>query len=97
MEDIFEMRVRAAAKAAWLTILIGGVVLILHWILYLVFMSSHPTWLLRLWGPDMRWSFVQSVWFWGDAVFKLFLWALAFIALWLTLWSRQLRKRRHGQ
>jgi glucan phosphoethanolaminetransferase (alkaline phosphatase superfamily) len=96
MEDIFEMRVRAAAKAAWLTILIGGVVLVLQWILYLVFMSSHPAWLLWLWGPDISWPFVQSVWFWGTAVFKLFLLVLALITLWLTLWGRQLRRRTHG-
>jgi glucan phosphoethanolaminetransferase (alkaline phosphatase superfamily) len=97
MEDIFELRVRTAAKAAWLTTLIGGVVLVLQWILYLVFISSHPAWLLWLWGPDMRGSFVQNVWFWGTAVFKLFLWVLALIALWLTLWGQQLRRRTHGQ
>ncbi len=97
MEDILGVRVRAAAKAAWLTILIGFVFLVLQWILYLVLMSSHPALLLWFWGPGTSWSFVQSVWFWGALVFKLFLGMLALIALWLTLWGRQLRRRTLGQ
>jgi hypothetical protein len=31
-----------------------------------------------------------SLWFLG--VFKLFLWFLLLVALWLTLWARQVRK-----
>ncbi len=93
MEDIFEKRVRAAAIAAWWTILVGGIFLVLQWILYLVFMSAHPAWLLWLWGPDASWPFVRTVWFWATALFKIFLWILAVIALWLTFWSRKLRKQ----
>ena len=93
MEDIFEKRVRAAAIAAWWTILVGVVFLVLQWILYLVFMSAHPVWLLWLWGPDASWPFVQTVWFWAAALFKAFLWMLAVIALWLTFWSRKLREQ----
>jgi hypothetical protein len=93
MEDIFEKRVRAAAIAAWWTILVGVIFLVLQWILYLVFMSVHPAWLLWLWGPDSSWPFVQTVWFWAVALIKAFLWMLAVIALWLTFWSRKLRKQ----
>jgi len=32
MEDIFEKRVRAAAIAAWWTILVGVILLVLQWI-----------------------------------------------------------------
>jgi hypothetical protein len=96
MEDIFEKRVRAAAIAAWRTILVGVILLVLQWILYLIFMSAHPAWLLWLWGPDTGWQFIQTVWFWAAALFKAFLWILAVIALWLTFWSRALRKQPTG-
>jgi hypothetical protein len=93
MADIFEKRVRAAAIAAWWTILVGVIVLVLQWILYLVFMSVHPAWLLWLWGSDTGWQLIQTVWFWAATLFKTFLWMLAVIALWLTFWSKQLRKQ----
>jgi hypothetical protein len=92
MEDIFEKRVRAAATAAWWTILVGITFLVLQWISYLVLMSARPAWLLWLWGPDTSWQFVQTVWFWATGLFKAFLWMLAVIGLWLTIWSSKLRK-----
>jgi hypothetical protein len=92
MEDIFAKRIRTAARAAWLSIGAGAIFLTLQWILYLIFMSARPGWLLWLWGPDTTWPFVQTVWFWAIAGFKMFFWLLALAALWLTLWARQLRK-----
>ena len=32
------------------------------------------------------------VWFWGIAMLKFIVWLMVLIALWLTLWARQLRK-----
>ena len=92
MNDLLERRVRAAAAAAWWTVLVAFIFLIVQWILYLTFMSSRPSWLLWLWGPDVTWPFVRAVWFWAAVGIKAFLWILALAALWLTLWSRQLRK-----
>jgi hypothetical protein len=92
MEHTFVVRVRGAATAAWWTVLAGVVFLVLQWILYLVFMSVRPGWLLWLWGPEASWPFVRTVWFWAAAAIKAFLWILALVALWLTLWARQLRK-----
>jgi hypothetical protein len=92
MEDIFEKRVGSAAIAAWWTILVGVIFLVLQWIAYLIVMSTHSALLLALWGPDANWPFVQTVWFWGMAAFKLFLGILALMALWLSLWARRLRK-----
>jgi hypothetical protein len=93
MEDIFEKRVRAAAIAAWWTILVGTIFLVLQWTLYLVFMSARPAWLLWLCGPDVGWPFIQTVWLWAATLFKALLWMLAVIALWLTFWSKKLRKQ----
>ena len=49
-----------------------------------------------MWGPNLDWAFVQMVWFWGIAVLKFVVWLMALVALWLTLWARQLRKRTGG-
>jgi hypothetical protein len=93
MNDVFEKRVRAAGVAGWWVVLIAVGFLLVQWPLYLLVISAHPAWLLSLWGPDMTWSFVQTVWFWGLVAMKALIWPLALAALWLTLWARQLRRR----
>jgi hypothetical protein len=71
--------------------------LLIQWIAYRLAMSVHPAWLLSLWyGPDMTWSVVQTMWFWGIAVMKICVLPLALVALWLTLWAKQLRKQADG-
>ena len=92
MNDSFEKKVRAAAVAGWWVILIAVCFLTLLWLLYLAVMSTHPAWLLALWGPDVDWHFVQNVWFWAVVAFKLCVWLMVFVVLWLTLWARRLRK-----
>src|SRR5690242_18661812 len=92
MNDIFEKRVRAAAVATWWIVLILTGFITLQWLIYLAVMSTHPTWLLTMWGPGVDWPFVQSVWFWVVVGLKIFDWLLILTALWLTLWARQLRK-----
>jgi hypothetical protein len=42
------------------------------------------------------WDFVQTVSIWLVGMFKLFLWLLVLVVLWLTLWARQLRKYSGG-
>lgn len=53
-----------------------------------------PAWLVAydLGQGDVSWAFVQTVSLWFMGVFKLFMWFLFLVALWLTLWARQLRK-----
>jgi hypothetical protein len=93
MNDVFNNRVKAAAVAGWWTILAAVVFITVQWILYLVLMSARPAWLLSLWGGDITWPFVQTVWFWFVAAFKFCLWLAVFVVLWLTIWAAQLRKR----
>ncbi len=93
MNSTFENRVRAAAVAGWWTLLIAVGFLVFQWIAYLLVTSTQPAWLLSLWGPDISWNTIQNVWFWIMAIFKLCLWLLALVVLWMTLWARQLRKR----
>lgn len=96
MNDVFEKRVKAAAVAGWWTVLVAVGFITLVWVIYLAVMSARPAWLLAMWGPGIDWAFVQTVWFWAIAVLKFIVWLMVLIALWLTLWARQLRKRLGG-
>jgi hypothetical protein len=92
MHDPFEKKVRAAAVAGWWVVLIGYALRTLTWAVYIVLVSARPAWMLVMWGQGVSWDFVQTVSLWLLGVFKLFLRFLFQIALWLTLWERQLRK-----
>lgn len=96
MNDVFEKRLWAAAVAGWWTLLLAAGLLLVSWIAYLLVMSARPAWFLSWCGPDITWSFLQTVWFWAIAILKLCLWLAALVVLWLTLWARQLRKRAGG-
>jgi hypothetical protein len=56
-------------------------------------MAKRPEFLIRLWGPDVTWDYVENVWFWAMVAYKLILWFFVLLVLWLTLWARQLRKQ----
>jgi hypothetical protein len=92
MNDPFEKKVRAAAVAGWWVVLIGYALLLITWVAYLGIVSTRPAWLLGMWGQDLSWDFLQTVSLWFMGVFKLLIWILILVALWLTLWARQLRR-----
>jgi hypothetical protein len=93
VNDLFQKRVKAAAVAGWWTLLVAVVFLTIQWIAYLLVMNGRPEWLLDMWGPGVNWPFVQNTWFWITAIFKMCLWLMALVVIWLSLWARQLRKR----
>src|ERR1700746_368919 len=92
MNDTFEKRARGAAVAGWGVILIAVGFLTLIWLAYLAVMSTHPAWLLAMWGPGVDWPFVRNVWFWAMVAFKFCVWLMIVAVFWLTLWARRLRK-----
>ena len=92
MNETFESKLRASARAGWWTLLIGVAFLSFQWIVYLLLISAKPSWPLALWGKGISWETIQYLWLSGAAIFKLCLWLLALAVLWLTLWARQLRK-----
>ena len=92
MNDLFERRVRAAAVAGWWSLLCAVLFLTSIWLIFQGIMSARPAWILSLWGPDISWEFILTVTIWAVAIFKIALWLLAVVVLWLTLWARQLRK-----
>ena len=97
MNDVFQQRVRAAAIAAWWTVLIAVGYLTLVWVLFVAMMSARPSWYQSLLGPGVSWEYAQNVSFWAVAIFKVCIWLMALVAMWLTLWARQLGKRYPGR
>jgi hypothetical protein len=93
MNDPFERRVHAAAVAGWWTLLVAVIFITIQWIAYLFVMHEHPAELLSLWGPNLTWSEIQTIWIWAVAILKLCVWVMALLVIWLTLWARQLRKQ----
>lgn len=95
MHDPFERRVQAAAVAGWWALLISIIALTLQWFLFRGVVTNPSHWIRSLWAPfdDAE---VIHVTLWLVAVWKLCLWILTSVVLWLTLWARQLRKRASG-
>lgn len=96
MDQTLEAKVRAAAAAAWWTLLIAVAFLMLQWMAYVQVMSARPEWVTSFWGAGATWESFQAAWFSGLVFMKVTLWPLVLGALWFTLWARQLRKRPPG-
>ena len=96
MNDVFQQRVRAAAVAGWWTVLIAVIFLASAWVVFLVLMSARPPWLQWLFGPGVSWDYVQNVGFWVVSIFKMCVWLMALVVVWLTLWANQLEKKSGG-
>ena len=92
MNDDFERKVQCAGVAGWWTVLVAAAVVTIQWVAYLFVMSSRPAFALSVWGSGASWPEVQHLWLLGTAFLKIFVFVLALLCLWLTLWARQLRK-----
>jgi hypothetical protein len=92
MNDAFQQRVKAAAIAGWWTVLIAIIFLALVWFVFIAVMSARPVWLQSLLGPGVPWEYVQNVGFWAVSIFKVCVWLMALVVVWLTIWARQLEK-----
>jgi hypothetical protein len=58
MSDELAKRVRAAAGAAWYTVLIGVLWLTVAYFLWLAILTRRPEWVRTLWGGgDLTWMF----------------------------------------
>jgi hypothetical protein len=93
MDELFIKKVRTAAVAGWWTILIAAGFLFLMWILYQLVIFTQPAWLLCFWGQGITWDDIQSIWLWAIAVFKVGVWLLTLVVVWLTIWGRLLSKK----
>ncbi|MCX5852760.1 MAG: hypothetical protein NT072_12035 [Deltaproteobacteria bacterium] len=93
MDEIFTKKVQAAAVAGWWTLLIAFCILLIQWLMYLFVMTGQPAEMLCLWGEGMTWQEIRTIWLWGMVVYKLTIIFMAFVVIWLTIWSRQLAKK----
>ncbi|MGD1153657.1 MAG: hypothetical protein ABR911_12415 [Syntrophales bacterium] len=94
MDDLFTKKVRAAAVAGWWTLLIVACFGLVQWLLYLFIMSRRPDCLLALMGGAVTWSTLITMWLWTLAAFKIGVWFVALVVIWLTLWARQLSRHK---
>jgi hypothetical protein len=91
MEDMVYKRVRAAATAGWWTLLVAIVMSLLQALGVFVFMHARPDWVPALWA-GMPWERIQMVVFRMMAVFRLLIWVMFLIVVWLTIWSCKLKR-----
>ena len=93
MDSTFRAKVRAAAVAAWWTLLVAVAFVIIQWLGYLLTLHAKPAWYLSLCGPGTTWESLAPVWFNALVLLKMTLWPIAIAAVWLTLWARHLGKQ----
>lgn len=93
MDEAFIKKVKASAVAGWWTVLIAYCILLVQWIAYLVIMKTQPAAMLCVWGGGMTWPEIRDIWLLAMVAYKLGIAMMIFIAIWLTLWARQLAKK----
>ena len=94
MNDVFQQRVRAAADRR----MVDGAGRHLFSCLGLDRIPRSHVGSTRLGsnsllGPGVSWEYVQNVGFWAISIFKMCIWLMALVVVWLTLWANQLEKR----
>jgi hypothetical protein len=94
MSDPLATRVKAAAGAAWWTVLAGAAFLTFGWLAFVFVLMTEPQWLLFLWGgkEHLTWDEVQHLALTFVGAYKVVLFAVLLIAVWLSLWTRKLMK-----
>ena len=93
-EVTFEQGLKAAAGAAWRTVLIAAILLMVGWGMFSVWVHVRPDWVLHAWGAqDLGWKYVQQVGIMVMASLKVVWAAGAFLTLFLVLWAGRLRSQ----
>jgi len=94
MDDPFTKKVRTAAVAGWWTFLIFYCILLIQWLAYMLIMARQPTGVLCIWGAGATWPEISIIWLWAMVAFKLWVGMMLFVVIWLSLWARQLSRRK---
>jgi hypothetical protein len=91
MDDLFHKRVRAAAVAGWWTLLVAAIMVLLITSGAAFIFNHRPDWVTRMW-PGVGWDAIQNVGLWMIAIYRVIVWVLVLIVVWLSLWSRKLKR-----
>ncbi len=94
MSDTLASRVRAAAGAGWVAVILFAVILTVSWLGALALMHARPEWVLKLLGGGMalNWDRLQTMYLWAFAALKMALWAMLIGVIWLSLWACRLKR-----
>jgi hypothetical protein len=90
--DAFGKRVRAAAVAGWWTVIIGMIWMTAGWFWMRWVLQAKPEWVLTVWGNIITWEDAQDFSVWFFSIFKLILFVMILLTIWLTIWARKLKK-----
>ncbi|MEI6806588.1 MAG: hypothetical protein WCK49_08815 [Myxococcaceae bacterium] len=91
MDELFAQRLKAASRAGWWMLLIAVGMQLIQWGAYSYLMAKQPEGLLALLGPDMSWEAFQEICIWFATAFKLAIWVLFLLVVWVSLWAKQSR------
>jgi hypothetical protein len=91
MDDLFYKKVRAAATAGWWTLLVAVLLATVLWGAYLGISHWYRACMTAMCG-GVSWETAKTVILWMIAVFKMVIWILFLAVVWLTIWSRKLRR-----
>lgn len=92
MSDTFQMRLRAAAGAAWwVAIMLWGLQLIGAGAV-IVILRVRPQFVMDLLGGQVSWPELTSVYLWGIGAFKMIAVCATFAAAFLSIWGARLRR-----
>ena len=76
--------------AGWWTLLIAVLFMLTVWGAFLAIMHCRPVCLPALWG-GLPWETVQTLALWMIAAFRVVIWTMFLVVVWLTIWSAKLK------
>ncbi len=91
MDDLLHKKVRAAAVAGWWTLLIAVIFLTVVWGVFLAMLHCQCPFAKAVWG-GASWDMMLSISIWAMAAFKLVIWTMFLVVVWLTIWARKLKR-----
>ena len=91
MDDLLYKKVHAAAAAGWWTLMVAVIFATLAWFAFLAMNHCQCPCVSAMWG-GVSWDTIRNVALWAMAAFKLVIWTIFLVVVWLTIWARKLRK-----
>ena len=91
MDDLLYKKVHAAASAGWWTLLVAVIFATIVWAAFLAMGHCKCPCVSAMWG-GVSWDTIQTVAIWAMAAFKIVIWTIFLVVVWLTIWARKLKR-----